>query len=801
MTWKTWLKRGLLLIVALLFIGLAAGFIWLRTSLPQTDGSITVAGPTAPVTIIRDADGVPHIRAASLADARFALGFIHAQDRLFQMDFMRRLGAGRMSEVVGGPTIRLDRTMRTLGLYRLAEESLTHVDAGTRQALDDYAAGVNAFLDVRVGAPPPEFLALRTRPAEWKPADSLVWGRLMAMMLSGNWRTEALRTALSAQLSPEQVADLFAVENGDTPTTLADARPGRLDRNRAAIAQQFAALVDAVPESLGPKSASNSWVLSGAHTATGKPILANDPHLGFRAPVMWYLVRIETPEGIRAGATVPGVPFLILGHNDYIAWGFTTTESDVQDLVIEKVDPANPNRYLRPDGAKPFATRTETIVVRGQDSVEQVIRTTDAGPVISDIAPELQAIAEEGTVIAVATPALRGDDRSAGAVRKIGAARNWQEFLDAARDFHSPQQNITYADTDGNIGFIAPARVPIRRGHRGSDPVRGWLGEHVFTGLIPFEGLPQAFNPPSGRIVNANHRVVPDDYPYYLGHGGTPPYRAQRIHDVLDAKPKHDLDTSAALLVDSLSLMARDLLPLFLDSVGPRDGQAGRALGLLSSWDGEMRREKAEPLIFVAWLAAFNRRLYADETGDLFSRVWDLKPKFVKRVLTERPDWCDDVTTEATETCRMTAAAALDDALSELIDLQGEDMADWSWGAAHTAHFGHPVFRFIPGVGTLTTISTPSDGGAYTVNRAQHYIRSERGPYRSVHGPGFRAIYDLADLDRSRFMIATGPSGNPLSHHYDNLIDRWRDGEFVSLAPLTEEDEAEATGRLRLTPQ
>jgi len=780
--------------MVLAFMSAGGGYLWLRTSLPQLSGDVIVNDPDAVVEIIRDRNAIPHIRAQSSDDAYYALGFVHAQDRLFQMDFMRRLGAGRLSEVVGPPTIGVDRMMRTLGVYRLAEASLAELSEEARRAFAAYADGVNAYLKTHPGGWPPEFQALRYRPEPWRQADSLVWGRLMAMRLSSNWRTEALRARLSRLLPPERMDELWPGDDGDTPPTITALANGAMET-------LFAGLVRVWPAELRPVSASNSWAVSGAQTASGKPVLANDPHLGFRAPGLWYLARIEAPGLILTGATVAGVPLTILGHNGRVAWGFTTTESDTQDLFVERIDPADSTRYLAPGGSRPFETRKETIRVRGREPVTITVRETRHGPVISDAVPRLETAAGPGHVVALAAMALRADDRTSEAVFRLNRVRDWKEFKHALRDFHAPQQNITYADTDGNIGFLAPGRVPIRKSGKGRAPAPGWSGSHDWIGVVPFEALPQAFNPPSGRIVNANHKVVADDYPYYLGHRGTPSYRARRIHDLLDrARDGHTPRNSTDIQTDTVSLMARELVPL-MSRLSPADARSQAVVRLIRNWRGEMDKARPEPLIFIAWLREFNRALYADELGPAFGDYWGLRPKFVKRVLTGRESWCDDTRTSATESCDMLLETALTKALSDLAVSHGEDMSAWRWGEAHFAHFRHPMFGRLPMLRRFADLQTPSDGGAYTVNRAQPWTGDTRRPFVSAHGPGFRAVYDLSDLDATLFMQATGQSGNPLSAHYGDRIVRWRDGEYLTIASNRAAAIDGAIGVLNLTPQ
>ena len=786
---RSWLRRIAAGLAVLVVVVVGGAYLLVESARPQTEGTIALAGLDAPVSILRDRHGIPRIAAASERDAYFALGFVHAQDRFFQMEFMRRAGAGRLSEIVGASTLPLDRWMRVLGLYRLAEAALKRLSPQVTHSLEAYADGVNAYLDSHSGLVSVELALLFATPERWRPADSLVWGRLMGMRLSGNSRAETLRARLSELLPTERIDELWPDIAGAAPPTVAAL-------GRASL---FSTLLADWPAAIAPVTASNVWAVSGSHTETGSPILANDPHLGFRAPGLWYLARIETPGLTLAGATVPGVPMTILGHNGSIAWGLTTADSDTQDLFVERIDPGDPNRYLTPDGSRPFEVRVERIGVRGGDDVTLVVRSTRHGPVISDVDGKAGSIAEPGHVVALAAAALREDDMTGEAVWRLNRARNWEEFNAALAFFHAPHQNAVYADTGGNIGIVAPGRVPIRRAGDGRYPVPGWTGEHDWTGFIPYDALPRLLNPANGRIVNANHPVGGPDYPYRLGHGDTPPYRAARIHALLDSGGSRTLAGAGAMQTDAVSLAARALLPEMLRTVRETDPRSV-ALARLRRWDGTMDRRRAEPLIFVAWLRALNRRLYSDETGAVFPDLWRLRPVFVYETLKRGEIWCDDTTTPSRETCRQVVGDALDDAFSELRARFGDDPADWRWGDAHYAHFRHPVFGWLPMIDRLADIRIPVDGGAFTVNRGQH--RSARGdaPYASVHGAGYRAVYDLADLDRSLFIQATGQSGHLTSPHYRDLTPLWRDGIFLSLGPIAA-NSRQAASLLTLVPR
>jgi penicillin G amidase len=775
MRWLRWI----VLIVIVLPLTLAAGaYLWLRSSLPQTAGTITLSGPSAEIRITRDASGVPRISAANDHDAAFALGFLHAGDRLFQMDMMRRLGAGRLSELLGEATFGTDRTMRTLGLYRAAEQQLAALSAPLRTALEAYAAGVNAYL-ARDSVLPPEYAVLRAAPERWQPADSLVWGKYMALLLSGNYRRELAHARIATHVTGEQLSQLYPGYPAEAPVTLAELsalyRTLPLDRVLASL-----------PDSVGPTFASNNWVVDGKHSVSGKPLLANDPHLGFATPDIWYLARIDTPELHLVGATSPGAPFVILGHNQRIGWGFTTTESDVEDLFIERPDPADQSRYLvpaaiAPGGSLPFETRLEVINVRGSGAVTITIRTTRHGPVISDLGNPANAT-PAGDVLALQATFLAGEDRTPEGLWAINRAKNWQEFSAALENIVAPQQNIVYADTDGNIGFTAPARVPIRGKGDGWMPAPGWTGEYDWTGFIPFAELPRAFNPPSGRFVSANNKIVPEDYRYFLGRDWDLPNRAVRINALLDATPQQSPDSSAAIQADTLSLSAQELLPL-MTAITPGNERETAALATLKDWDGRMDAAQIAPLIFTAWLRDLNRLLFAERLGNAFVDYWDLRPNVIAGILTQHPEWCSDPARPGNTGCAGRLTESLHNALDQLTAAFGADTTRWRWGRPHMAAFPHPFFARIPFLNGLFLVAAPADGGADTVNRGGMAIQDPDRPYRDRHGAGLRMILDFADLDASRFIVVPGQSGNPLSHHYADLLEPWRRFSWLRLGP------------------
>jgi penicillin amidase len=775
------------IIVALLVVtpvGLVAGVIgWLKLSPPAMTGEVRLAGLSAAAELIWDRNAVPHIFAGSLRDSYRVLGWVHARDRLWQMEIQRRVGQGRLSEVVGKLGLVSDRQMRVLGLYRLAEASYAALDADTRADLDAYAAGVNAYLTHPAAPLPLEFQLLRVTPEPWRPADSLVWLRLMSLQLSANAREEAEHAELTTQLGPEGFKELFPDAPISGPTTLA-ALHG-VDWRR------FAANL---PPALGPDHASNEWVVDGTLTRSGKPLLANDPHLGLSAPIMWYLVRIVTPEESLAGVTFPGIPFHILGHNDRIAWGATTTGGDVQDLFVEDIDPADPGRYRTPDGTAAFAVREEIIKVRLGQDVHLTVRNSRHGPVISDIVAELAQSAGKNKAVALAFIGLDPADTTPQAIRQMNRARDWPSFQNALSLWRSPEQNIVYADIDGHIGFTAVGALPIRKAPPDDLPASGSNGARDWSGTTVFAQLPRALDPADHRFINANNRIVPADFPVYIARNYAAPFRAERIVAMLDAGHGYTADDFSRMQLDVKAQDAVELLPRLLQA-RPQTALGRQALALLSAWDCTMDRERPEPLIYSAFTARLKQTLLVKRmSADLSHRVGGSFSTILLGMLLDSSAAGDAEATHAM------LSAALDDSMAVLAKAYGQDLAAWRWGEAHPASLRSQPLGGIPLLGRLFDIGLPVSGGGETVNTAGFNSSADGVHFPDNHGPGYRGVYDLADLNASRFIIATGQSGDALSPHFGDFVRRWRDGDSIRLTGTAAEVAAAGLGRLVFSP-
>jgi penicillin amidase len=748
-----------------------------------------VAGLHAGIEILRDKHAVPYVIAGSRDDAAFGLGYSHAQDRLWQMETSRRFVQGRLSELFGTLTLSTDVTMRTLGLYPAAQQSVKHLSPEARRILESYAAGVNAFLANNRGRLPIEFALAGDTPEPWTPADSLAVLKGMAYRLSGNASGETARVNLLSRLGLAGVQSFFAPFDAVPLPDYLNTLFGTTQLSRV--------------EGVRDITASNDWVVDGAHSVTGKPLLANDPHLGFEIPITWYLAHLATPDGDVSGGTLPGVPAVIVGHNRHVAWGITNTGPDTQDLYIEQLDPDNAQQYRTPDGWAPFVRRSETIKVRFGKDRAITVRQTRHGPVLPD--GQLSPTAPKNSVIALAWTGLSGEDTTFDAVLGVNAANDAAQFRAAMTAFIAPMQNIVYADDAGETGLLLPGNVPVRASGNDSQglvPAPGWEKRYDWTGFIARDALPSLGDPPEGFIATANNKTVPDSYPYQLSVEWEPPYRHDRIAALLAATPKHSLDSMQAIQLDSIDSYALTLKS-YLNMAGPFTGREAKAAALLAAWNGAMLKDRPEPLIFAAWARALSKRIYADELGPAFPQFWDYRPEFTLRVLNNKDGaarWCDDKGTAQKEDCASRIRLALTDAVDELSKAYGDDPAQWRWGDAHQAAFGASPLGALPVIGSFFNREAATDGGPFTIRRADNTMASGH-PYAATHGSGYRGLYDLADPDKSRFIIATGESGNVFSPYYDDMIGLWAKGGYITIPSARDQIEQAARYRLNLQPE
>jgi penicillin amidase len=835
--------RALGVILALIVLTGLGAYLYLRRSLPQIDGTVVVSGIDQPLEIIRDADNIPHIFASTKRDAFYGLGYVHAQDRLWQMEFQRRIGHGRLSEIFGAAALPQDRFLRTVGFGRAAFSAWDHLPADAKAQIDAYVAGVNAFIATHHGSLlPPEFTLLRFEPAPWTGVDVLVWGKMMAWDLSANFSHELMRRDLNERVGPERMAELLPPYPSDglsilssTPTSAmapvaqgfrpaSAGRPEGLRNDRqdyvgkdgswaSAFTRALSSdepflrnllLAGTRAESLG----SNSWVVDGTLTASGRPMLANDPHLSTHVPSLWYLAHMSAGDFDVIGATLPGTPVVAIGRNRFIAWGETNVAADVEDFYRERLDASGRSAEFR--GAfEPLKIIQETVQVKGASPVTIEVRVSRHGPLVSDAINANNAASEREPKptplepLAFRWTALDEDDNTIAAFLRLNEARNWTDFTGALRDFVVPSQNFVYADTEGHIGYYAPGRVPIRANGDGSIPAEGWTGEMEWTGWIPFDGLPHVYDPPEHFIVTANNRPVSPPYPYLLTLEFPEPYRAQRLHELLRGRDKLTPDDFAKMEADRFSSHARALLPLLLETVRPQTDRDRQAVDLLRLWDFNAGPESAASAIFQAWFLSLAPVLAGDELGPLSIQGYQERFSYITRFVTKtlsdpNSPWCDNVNTPTRETCPDAVTSALDAGLTALTGKLGNDIGRWRWDSVHRAVFPHQGLDSVGFLRPLLGRSVPSAGDWSTLNAAP--VDTER-PFEQTEVPGYRQIVDLSPANDSRFLDAVGESGHFLSTHYDEFLEDWRNVRHRRMRMDRGDIEQGAIGHLRLSPR
>ncbi len=790
-----WIRRAAWALL-LTLLALATGLGWYASrALPQVSGTLNMPSLLAAVQIERDSEGIPTIRARSERDLAYGLGVAHAQDRLWQMETHRRIAAGRMAEAFGVGALENDRFLRALGVRRAAALQWVGLAAPAREALQAYTDGINAVIQ-QLPARPPEFVLLGLQPEPWSPVDSLAWAIMMAWDLGGNWTTELLRLRLALVMPVESIQQLLPPYPGETPLPTADyaALYRRLKLGSPAQKQAWQGLPEVAPPSGVEGVGSNNWVLSGSRTVSGKPLLANDPHLKLSAPSLWYFARLEAPGLKVAGATLPGLPGVVLGQNEHLAWGYTNTGPDVQDLYLEQVDSADTSRYRTPEGWAAFETVADVIKVRGAADVPVLLRRTRHGPVISDAGNAEDVLGKLGQavaapyVLALRWTALDADNDALSPALAFNRARSVDEFFAASRTWVAPMQSMVVADRAGRIGMVAPGRVPLRRPDNdlhGLVPAPGWEARYDWAGWVPADETPRERDPERGFIATANQRITAPGYPHFITSDWAWPYRQQRIEQLLQARVQHSIEDLALMQADVQSLAVPGLLPQLLKARSEHP-LAAAAQAQLLGFDGLMAADRAAPLIYWAWQRQLGLGLFADDAGaalwqrSLRSRSFTEASTAVLQANDSR--WCDDISTPAVETCAQQVDAAFSRALDELQARFGNDVSTWQWGAAHQARSEHRPFSRVKALAGVFELRTPVGGDTHTVNVSRVGLRADETTgelYHDEHGPSLRALYDLGDPTQSRFMHSSGQSGIVFSPLYRRFVRPWQQVQYL----------------------
>ena len=813
-----WLLRiagGMLLIVVL---GVMFVYFLASRSLPEYDKRLEAAGVSAEVEIVRDNANVPHIFGQDDKDVFFALGYAHAQDRLWQMIMLRRTAQGRLSEVFGTATLEIDSLLRRLDFYPLSVQSVQHQDDRTAAVLRPYSNGINTRIDEinreSLGRGAPEMFLFPNAIAPWQPADSIAIQKLMALQLSGHLEEEVIRARTSLLLpDPNRLADILP----DAPGTGVAALP-----EYAALVPgnaRFAATSPLPSHALSPfprrplAGASNAWAAAPSRSASGGTLLANDPHLGLSAPAIWYLARLELQSGGVIGGTIPGMPVVLTGRSDDLGWGLTSAYVDDQDIFIEELNPNNLEEYRTPEGYAPFRTRKSIINIADAEPVTLTLRWTENGPVLPDSHYSLGTITPDGHVAALSWTALSAQDTSMPAAVNLLYANTIEDAIAAAENYISPAQNLTLADRE-NIAMKTIGAIPRRaNGHQsqGRLPTLGWMPQNQWQGRLPYASNPLFLTPIGGIVGNTNNKTVERPFPLHVSYVWGDTQRVRRWQRLMQSRQVHTRDSFIEAQLDSVSFTARALLPLvgadlwFTGEAAP-DGtplrMRQRALSLLAEWNGDMNEHLPEPLIYSAWMRALQRRMIQDDLGPLAEEFTHVEPLFIERAFRDvdgASHWCDVIQSAPVETCTDMARLALDDAIVWISETYGTQLESLRWGDAHQATHDHQVLGEVPLLRYFVNIRQSTSGGDNTLQRGKT-SGEDPNPFHNVHSAAYRGVYDFADPDSSVFVISTGQSGHFLSRFYDDMAQLWRRGEYVPMSLDPELARAASVGITRLVP-
>ncbi len=829
-----WLMRVASALVALCVIVVVLIWWFASRSLPDYDGTVELAGLTAPVEIVRDNSNVPHIFGASEADAFFALGFVHAQDRLWQMITLRRTAQGKLSELFGASTLDIDTFIRRLDIYTLAGASVEHQTPAARAMLTAYANGVNARIAQinadALGRGAPEMWLFNHAISPWRPADSLAIAKLMGLQLSGHLAEEVLLARLLLALNDaDRVEDILPKTPGTGIAALpeyaglvapegardfADAVP-RSPALTGRLAQRTLSRhpLDPVPER-GLAGASNAWAAAPNRSASGGTLLANDPHLGFTAPAIWYLARIQLATGGVIGGTIPGMPVILTGRSDSLGCGLTTAYADDQDVVLEELNPEIPEEYRTAEGWQSFQTRQSIIRIKDEAPITLTLRWTDNGPVLPASTRDLGKVTPAGHVTALRSTLLSARDTSLSAGLDLMRAQSVAEGIAAMEGYIAPAQNLTLADRETialkTIGVL-PRRDAAHQ-TQGRLPSFGYLPQNAWLGRLPYASNPEFVSPVGGILGNTNNKTVDRPFPNHVSFAYGDTQRVHRWQRLMQTREVHTRDSFIEAQLDTVSATARTLLPLigadlwFTGEAAPAgtpERQRQRALALLAEWNGEMNAHWPEPLLYAAWVRALQERLIRDELGPLADKFSHVEPLFIERVFRDVDGagiWCDVRQSAPVETCTEMARLALDDALVWISETWGTRLEGLNWGEAHQATHDHPVLGEVPVLRYFVNIRQSTSGGDNTLLRGRTAGKGPN-PFHNVHGGGYRGVYDFADPDSSVFVTSTGQSGHFLSRHYDDLAQLWRRGEYIPMSLDPELARAAAVGITRLQPK
>jgi len=822
-----WLLRIATASVILALVTVAGVYYFLSRSLPDYDTTWRVRGVNDTVEIARNTHAVPHIFGQSDEDVYFGLGFAHAQDRLWQMTLMRRTIQGRLSEVFGARTLRTDELMRRLDLYGLATQSLPAQDSDTLMALQAYARGVNAWInqvnDDALGRGAPEYFLFPGEVSLWQPADSIAMIKLMAVQMSGHMENEVQRARLSALLGTQRTNDLMPIDDDAGLAALPDFASLFPDLTDTQLAMHTVLPGDLPGGGLSPFSpfetagASNAWAASPGRSTNGGTLLANDPHLGFSAPAIWYLARLDLSTGAVTGGTIPGIPVVMVGRSEALSWALTSSYLDDQDVFLEELNAEDTQLYRTPTGWAEFETRRSIIQVADQDPVTITLRWSDNGPILPGSHYNLGSITPPGHVAALSWTALSSTDTSMTAAMGLMRAQSVNEAIQSSEAFVSPSQNLMVVDRD-HIAMQLVGQMPRRdEAHptQGRMPAPGYDPNARWQGILPYAANPRFVDPQTGLLGNTNNKPLDRPFPLHVSFDWGDSVRIQRWVRLMRQRNVHTRESFIEAQLDTVSQAARTLLPLvgaelwFQDeaaAAGSVEAQRQIALQLLADWNGEMNEHLPEPLIYAAWMRDLQFRLIRDELGPQVEMFTHMQPAFIERVFSNTDgasQWCDVVQSAVVETCVDIARTALDEAILQMSQQFGPAIESWRWGEAHQATHDHPVLGDVAILRLFVNIRQSTSGGDNTLLRGltRGGQPGAAEPFLNVHGAGYRGVYDMADPESSVFIISTGQSGHPLSQHYDDLGVLWRRGEYIPMTLDPDLARAGGVGITRLEPR
>ncbi len=788
---KTKFFIGSLFVLSVLILSISFFTCHLVTkSFPKTTGSLTIKGLYHPVSVYRDEKGVPHLIAENEHDAYLAMGFVHAQDRLWQMELYRRIGNGRLSEIFGSRTLEFDKLFRTIGFNRIAEGLLHSMHPDAKNVLEAYTVGVNDFIEMNNNKYPIEFDLLRIEPEPWTIENSVVISRLLAWELNFSWWFDLEMGDLVDRFGEERCRELIP-SSGQIPTVVSNnsVRTSAMlkdFRNTAFACMNF------LQES-SPGVGSNSWVVSGSRSINGKPLLANDPHLMITNPSKWYQMSIQGGSLCIEGVTIPGLPAVVIGRNRAIAWGLTNVMADDADFFLEKIDSSKPNNYIVEKTSRPLTIYEEEIKIRDSVSVALTVYATHHGPIISDVHAssntelgEAEISLEKRYAVSMDWCGLSTDSQELLAFYLINHANTWKEFREALKTFTVPGQNFTYADTAGNIGYQAAVRIPIRGFKNPWLPAPGWESSNDWRGYVPFESLPNMINPPEGIIVTANNKIADERFPYYISNLLEPSSRSQRIRQLLSQKEKFSVNDFQSMQRDFYSPLAEELTARILyayDSAAVTDPFINEALIYFRNWDFRFSETDIVTTIYQSWLVHMLRNTFLDEMGEDAFRNYVFLTNVPLRVLPQlmhdsTSQWFDNINTPEKETRDDIIRQSLDSAIVELRDRFGDDMRTWTWGKLHTITMRH-LFGEVKPLDYVFNFGPYEYNGGNTAIMSGEY--SFNHPYRAVVAASMRQIADMSDPWQLYSVITSGESGQPFSAHYKDQVHTWLQSDYNRL--------------------